>query len=136
MIVDIVVFIIVIILFLYYRGTRTWKKYKLRGIKQAEPIWPLGSRQVWSLLFGNLSTSEQYRAFLGTDLEEEKLFGIYGHPHTGDALIINDLEIAKRMLVKDFDHFVDRTTPGFNLDLKNEGDFVLSHSFFLKRGTI
>ena len=134
MLVDVAVFIIIIILFLYYRGTRTWDKYKLRGIKQAEPIWPLGSKQAWSLLLGNLSASEQYRAFLGTDLEDEKIFGIYGHPDAGDALIVNDLEIAKRMLVKDFDHFVDRTAFGLKLDPNNEADMIIGHSFIFEKG--
>jgi len=134
MLVDVAVFIIAIILFLYYRGTRTWNKYKLRGIKQAEPTWPLGSKQSWSFLLGGLSQSERYRAFLGSDLEEEKIFGIYGHPDGGDALIVNDLEIAKRMLVKDFDHFVDRTNFGFKFDPNNEGDMIFSHSFMFEKG--
>jgi len=131
MLVDVAVFIIVIIFFLYYRGTRNWNKYKLRGIKQAEPTWPLGRKQAWSLLLGDLSQSEQYRAFLGTDLEEEKIFGIYGHPYARDALIVNDLEIAKRMLVKDFEHFVDQKAIGLKFDSNNEADKILSHSFFL-----
>jgi len=134
MLVDVAVFIIAIILFLYYRRTRTWNKYKLRGIKQAEPTWPLGSQHAWSLLLGDLSQSEQYRAFLGTDLEEEKIFGIYGHPDAGDALIVNDLEIAKGMLVKDFDHFVDRTDLGVKFDPNNEGDMIFSHSFIFEKG--
>ena len=135
MIVDILVFITAFFLFLYYRGTRNYKKYKLRGLAQAEPTWPFGSAHNWGMLFSkNIGVSTQYSVFMGTELEKEKMFGIYGHPDNGDALVINDAELAKKMLIKDFDHFVDRTSFGLKFDEDNEADMVFAHSFMMQKG--
>eukprot|EP00092_Neocalanus_flemingeri_P034479 GFUD01037490.1.p1 GENE.GFUD01037490.1~~GFUD01037490.1.p1 ORF type:complete len:541 (-),score=159.18 GFUD01037490.1:552-2174(-) len=135
MFVDILVFVVAFLLFLYYRGTRNYKKYKLRGIAQAEPTWPLGSKHNWKMLFAKgVGVSDQYGVFMGTELEKEKMFGIYGHPDNGDALIINDLDLAKRMMVKDFDHFVDRTDFGLKLDETSEADMMFGHSFIMQKG--
>ena len=62
------------------------------------------------------------------------MFGIYGHPDNGDALVINDAELAKKMLIKDFDHFVDRTSFGLKFDEDNEADMVFAHSFMMQKG--
>ena len=67
MIVDILVFLTVLFLFLYYRGTRNYKKYKLRGLPQAEPTWPFGSAHNWKMLFSKkIGVAEQYSVFMGT----------------------------------------------------------------------
>eukprot|EP00091_Calanus_sinicus_P010169 TRINITY_DN2366_c0_g1_i2.p1 TRINITY_DN2366_c0_g1~~TRINITY_DN2366_c0_g1_i2.p1 ORF type:complete len:342 (-),score=74.95 TRINITY_DN2366_c0_g1_i2:655-1680(-) len=134
MLVDILIFLAALFLFLYYRGTKNWNKFKLRGIPQAKPTWPFGSAQNWKLLFSKTGISEQYRVFFGTELEKEKIFGIYGHPDNDDALIINDLDLAKRMLIKDFDHFVDRSDFGVKLDKTSEADMVFGHSFMMQKG--
>ena len=39
------------------------------------------------------------------------MFGVYGQQASAGrhaSLVINDLELAKRILIKDFDHFTDR----------------------------
>ena len=38
--------------------------------------------------------------------------------------MVTDIDIAKRILIKDFDHFVDRTQFGLKLDENNEYDAV------------
>ena len=38
--------------------------------------------------------------------------------------MVTDVDIAKRILIKDFDHFVDRTQFGLKLDENNEYDAV------------
>jgi len=135
MLVDILLFFFAVLTFLYYRGTRNYKKYKLRGIAQAEPIWPFGSKNNWSMLFSkDVGGSNQYSVYNDTELAKEKMFGIYGHPDKGDALIINDMDLAKRMLVKDFDHFVDRTSFGLKLDENDEVDMIFGHSFMMQKG--
>merc|ERR1711887_432158 len=44
------------------------------------------------------------------------------------------MDIAKKMLVKDFDHFVDRTAFGLKFDEANEADMVFAHSFMMEKG--
>ena len=53
-------------------------------------------------------------------LMKENIFGVYGHADSDDCLMINDFDIAKRMLIKDFDHFVDRSDLGVKFDDSNE----------------
>ena len=62
------------------------------------------------------------------------MFGIYGHPDNGDALVINDMGVAKRMLVKDFDHFVDRTAFGMKFNEDDDCDMIFAHSFMMLKG--
>ena len=64
---------------------------------------------------------------------KEKMFGVYGHPAKGDCLMINDLDMAKRMLIKDFDHFVDRDL-GLKVDPHDEIDKIFANSFLLLKG--
>ena len=71
---------------------------------------------------------------MNTDLAKEKIFGIYGHPDDNEALIINDIDIAKRILIKDFDHFVDRTSFGLKFDEKVEGDRIFKQMFMFSKG--
>ena len=65
---------------------------------------------------------------------KEKMFGVYGHPDKDSCLMINDMDIAKRMLIKDFDHFVDRGNFGLNLDPHDEIDKIFANTFLLMKG--
>ena len=98
MIVEVVLALLVFLFFVYWKQTRKWQKFKQRGIPYAEPAWPFGSKHSWKLLFDSKNTvSNQYRAYLGTELAKEKIFGVYGHPDKEDsaALMVNDLDLAK-----------------------------------------
>ena len=71
---------------------------------------------------------------MNTDLAKEKIFGIYGHPDGDDCFVINDVDLAKRILIKDFDHFVDRTTFGLKFDENVEADKIFSQMFMFSKG--
>ena len=79
----------------------------------------------------NLLISQVY---LDTPLMKEIMFGVYGHPDKDDCLMINDLDLAKRMLIKDFDHFVDRGDFGLKLDPHDEIDKIFANTFLLMKG--
>lgn len=153
MIAEILIFVVFLFLFAYYNVTRKWRKFQKRGLPYAQPYFPLGSIHHWKALFtskGNFSEqynvrivkhnkesftlSDTFKAYLGTDLMKEKVFGIYGHPDRDDALIINDIDIAKKMLIKDFDHFVDRTQFGFKFDHSVIGDRIFANMFIFQKG--
>ena len=74
------------------------------------------------------------QAYLNTDLAKEKIFGIYGHPDGDDCFVINDVDLAKRILIKDFDHFVDRPMFGFKFDENVEADKIFSQMFMFSKG--
>ena len=67
-------------------------------------------------------------------MEREKFFGVYWHPDRDYCLVVNDLDIAKRMLIKDFDHFVDRTDFGLKFDEKEETDMIFQNMFMMQKG--
>ena len=65
---------------------------------------------------------------------KEKVFGAYGHVDRDEVLLINDIDIAKRMLIKDFDHFVDRTDLGLKFDHSKIGDRIFANMFMFQKG--
>ena len=65
---------------------------------------------------------------------KEKVFGAYGHVDRDEVLLINDIDIAKRILIKDFDHFVDRTDLGLKFDHSKIGDRIFANMFMFQKG--
>jgi len=137
MLVEIIIFVLCILLYAYYSVTRKWTKFQSRGLAFAKPNFPFGSIHNWKLLFdSNAAISEIYKVYVDSDLSKEKIFGIYGHFCSSDALMVTDVDIAKRMLIKDFDHFVDRTPFGMTLNEDDEYDQLLLNMFALERGDV
>ena len=65
------------------------------------------------------------------------MFGVYGMQMSAgqqSSLVINDLELAKRILIKDFDHFTDRTDLGNTNPVENECDRIFRQTFILQKG--
>ena len=65
------------------------------------------------------------------------MFGVYGQQACvgqHGCLVVNDLELAKKILIKDFDHFTDRTDLGLSGDIENEGDRIFKQVFILLKG--
>ncbi|TRY80616.1 hypothetical protein TCAL_13243 [Tigriopus californicus] len=93
------------VLYLYLKITKKYGSFKAMGIPEYNPVFPLGSPNHWKLGTGRLnfvnSVDEVYEAF-----PNEKLVAHFqgGSPQ----LVVRDLELAKLVLIKDFDHFVDR----------------------------
>ena len=71
---------------------------------------------------------------MNTELAKEKIFGVYGHTDRDECLVINDVDIAKKILIKDFNHFVDRTSFGFKFDENVEADRIFSQMFLFSKG--
>ena len=68
---------------------------------------------------------------------KEKVFGVYGGLIDKDeVLLVNDIDIAKRMLIKDFDHFMDRTNLGLKFDHSKLGDRIFANMFIVQKGDI
>ena len=85
-----------------------WKfqYFKRHGIPYAPGYFPLGSLIVWQCFAGQKSLLE-IPNYLFDSFPKSKVFGYFkclGEP----VLAIKDLELTKRIMVKDFDHFIDR----------------------------
>merc|ERR1719450_576250 len=133
--IEFIIVLVFLFVYWYHSKTKKWNIFQSRGLPSARAYFPFGSKHNWRILFvDGVGVSEQYRSYLGSDLEKEKLFGIYGHPDGDYCLMINDLDIAKRMLIKDFDHFVDRTDFGMKYNEKEETDTIFRNMFMMQKG--
>ncbi|KAK4874005.1 hypothetical protein RN001_013365 [Aquatica leii] len=97
-----VIILIILALITYIKLIQPLSYWKSRGVKYKKPIPILGNSS--PLLFNRKSffehTHDLYKEF-----SNERYFGsfLFGKP----VLYINDLELIKRILIKDFDQFVD-----------------------------
>jgi len=104
--------------YLYWICTRNFNFFAKQGIPHEKPSFPFGSSNAKEVLMGKesfwrtdvaLAESEQFK--------NEKVFGYFmmGQPTT----VINDEELGKRILVKDFEHFTDLRHFGYDSETKD-----------------
>jgi len=123
------VFLLVCLLFaLFYRHcTKQFNFFKIRGIPYAEPSFPFGSNNAKEMLLGerNFFVLERDLAESET-FKNEKIFGyfIMGQPQ----FVINDEELAKKVMISDFDHFTDLRPQGYKGHTRENR---LSNSMFI-----
>ena len=92
--------------YLYWICTRRFDFFAKQGIPHDKPSFPFGSSNAKEVLMGRESFWRTDVALAESErFKDEKVFGYFmmGQPTT----IINDEELAKHILVKDFDHFTD-----------------------------
>ena len=89
---------------LYMRKKHNY--FKEHNIEYAPGYFPFGSSLVWKVFSGKESLlqipDDYYDQF-----PNAKAFGFF-KPFGDPVLVIKDLELSQRIMVKDFDHFVDR----------------------------
>lgn len=94
------------LLALFYRyTTREFGFFASRGVAELPGSFPFGSKYVSAMFNG----SENFFTVITRMYEEmrhEKFFGYYSLGQK--YVVVNDLELLKHVLVKDFDHFMDR----------------------------
>jgi cytochrome P450 family 6 len=120
MFVELLLLLVALGVFQYWKFHSKSNYWTEHGVIQAsDNAFPLGNNTLMcakSLLgFVNLTNvgQKQYDAFKG-----EKYFGTYGMGvPPPPILVIRDLDLASGILVRDFDHFVDRMLGGFDLGM-------------------
>ena len=89
----------------YWWLCRKWQFWKNQGIKGPTPSLPAGN-------FGAILSMKvhllDWLINLYHQFPEEKIVGIYSVHQP--VMVVNDPELARQLLVKDFNHFVDRDT--------------------------
>lgn len=103
--VNVLLFVVGLITAAYFYMTRKFGTFKAHGIPEYEPSFPFGSPQTKEMFTGQRNFARMLEKMYH-DTKDKKLAGYFqfGDP----TLVINDLELAKQMFIKDFDHFVDR----------------------------
>ena len=106
MLVEILLLIGLSLAYLYWCCTKNFDFFEKQGIPFEKPSFPFGSSNAKEVMMGResfwrtdvvLAEGERFR--------NEKVFGYFmmGQP----TIVINDEELAKRILIKDFEHFTD-----------------------------
>jgi len=106
---------VALFLALYFYVTKNFSRYKDLGVPYERGVFPFGSYNFITGAHFDIQTEKIHRKF-----ENEKYFGhfLFGKPMVG----INDPDVLKQIQVKDFDHFVDRTSPETNKKFFAGGD--------------
>jgi len=123
MLVEIVLVLLTLVLGLYFWITKNFGYFKANGLPEAPGTFPFGSEHMWGLMLRKTSVLAQFDD-LNKKFMDEKCYGIYNFRRRD--IVVKDLELAKRILIKDADHFIDR--PKVNVDdSKIEGDKVFNY---------
>eukprot|EP00092_Neocalanus_flemingeri_P008738 GFUD01009411.1.p1 GENE.GFUD01009411.1~~GFUD01009411.1.p1 ORF type:complete len:510 (+),score=126.28 GFUD01009411.1:48-1577(+) len=115
--IEILIFLGLLCLWFYHYCTKQFDEFKKRGMPFAKPSFPFGSSNAKSALMGEVSFFDVDRALAANEFKDEKIFGYFmmGQP----TVVINDEELAKRIMVKDFDHFTDLRPMGYEAETKD-----------------
>ena len=96
-----VLFLVVISLATFYLNKK-WKYWEQKGVYQTKPIFPLVNSGL-IITFG-----EHFNIVLERHTQETKGLPFYGsYFYQAPILFINDPDLVKKILVKDFDKFAD-----------------------------
>ncbi|XP_015110850.1 probable cytochrome P450 6a14 [Diachasma alloeum] len=105
---------------IYYYFVKNFNFWKSRGVAGPEPCFFFGNMK--DLMRGN----ESWALFLRRTYQQyidEPMVGIYAHREP--ILILNDLELIKTVLIKDFSNFVDRGAKADPHDVLSNHLFML-----------
>ena len=109
MLTEVLLVIVVLFLAVYWYVARSFGYFKKHGVAEEPGTFPFGSDASWKVWVGGLSFLKLWDE--GCEKHsKEKMFGFY---HFGQKnLVVNDLELAKLIAIKDADHFTDRQVIG------------------------
>lgn len=115
--IEVLLFFALLFLYVYRWVTGSWDEFKKRGIPYAEPSFPFGSKNAKQAMMGEVSFFEADKSLGRGDFKDTKIWGYYmmGQP----TLVINDEDLAKHILIKDFDHFTDLRSFGYHSESKD-----------------
>ena len=115
--VTIIILLIGVLTILYAWAMKKMSLFKHANVPEDPGHFPMGSSVTWEMLTQKIPFVEMYDK-LYWKFKDKPFVGFYGVLGSSPALVINDLELAKRILIKDFDHFVDRR----NVDMAEDAN--------------
>ena len=115
-----------ILTLIYYRMTRKWGIFVAQGVAEVPSSFPFGSPMNRNMMTGKSAIPEAPGPVYW-DYPDEKIVGAFdmGQP----TLYINDIEIIKHVLIKDFDHFTDRRNLELNQNVESNRYFMHTLKF-------
>jgi len=106
MLFEIILLLCLLLLWAYYAVTKQFNYFKDKGVPFAKPSFPFGSRNTKKIILQQITFNKDISDLAEDEFKGVKVFGYFafGQP----TWVINDEELTKQILIKDFDHFVDR----------------------------
>ena len=105
MFVEILLLIVTLCLGVYYYITKHYGYFKKNGLNEAPGSFPFGSEHMWQLMSRKISAVGCFENLI-TQFPDDKLFGVYQFGQRN--IVVKDLELAKKILIKDADYFTDK----------------------------
>lgn len=98
-------FFILLFILSYYFITKDYQFFASQPIVVSTPSFPFGSSAIKKMMMGEITfTDVAYDTI--KNFPNEKIVGYF--MFNSPRYIINDLELAKQILIKDFEYFTDR----------------------------
>merc|ERR1712004_466235 len=115
MLIEIALILVTLCVLAYLYLTWNWKHWESRGVYQIQPSFPFGSFP--SFFTKNEHVNDTLKK-ISDEIKDKNLpfYGFYFFRTPG--IIINDLDLIKQILVKDFDTFVDRQSGDFSKEFR------------------
>ena len=79
--------------------------FKAHRLAESPGSFPFGSEHMWQMMTRKISAIGCFIELI-KKFPDDKLFGVYNFGQRN--IVVNDMELAKRILIKDADHFNDR----------------------------
>ena len=98
--------VVSLVTLIYIWQRRKFSYFKNRGIPEDPGYFPLGSWGTWQMFMGKVAF-QNIADIVYKNFKDSPIVGTYGFMGQR-SVVIKDLEIAKHVMIKDFDHFVDR----------------------------
>ena len=121
----VIIVLIGLITIIWAWSKRTYSQFSRHGLPEAKAWFPLGSIPAWGMVTGTPFTMMYNKLY--DQWKHEKMVGFYG-PGGSLQLLVNDLDLAKTVLVKDFDYLQDRR------DLPSFGNEYLDNMVTVLKG--
>ena len=120
MLVTLVFAVITLTVLLYIWLSQKWTYWTKKGIFQVEPTFPFGTMSVW------FTRKIHIKEFFMKQVKLAQNLPYYGGYFLHKPiLVVKDVDLLRHILVKDFDHFVDRPVAivtGIPANLLQNGD--------------
>ena len=103
---EIALFILAVLAYFYYEVTKQFDFFKNLGVPYSKPTFPFGSKAVGLAMMRKISFADMDAHMVENEFPNEKIFGyfLFGQP----IFLVNDMELIKRVMVKDYEYFMDR----------------------------
>jgi len=129
----IVTAIVILLALWYYNCTKNYGIFEAKGIVEPPKYFPVGTYSSgWKILFKKTNVFQALDE-LYFKYSNERYLGIYGFGRP--VLVINQLDDVKNILIKDFEHFVDRRNVDNMMgDEKNEANRIIANMLLMLKG--